>query len=54
MLAEKTRAPAIHGTSSPNDENLIESNLGGLTLNDPLSLHDEVHLSKNLVFILEC
>jgi len=54
LLAEKTKAPdAIHGTSLPTDENFIESDLGGLSLNNPLSLHDEVHISKSLVFIPE-
>ena len=52
LLAEKTRAPdsILTRTSSPN---ATESDLGGLNLNNPLSLHDEVHISKNLVFILE-
>ena len=54
LLAEKTRAPdAIHGTSSPNAEKLAESDFGGLNFNNPLSLHDEVHISKSLRFIIE-
>lgn len=53
LLAEKTRAPdAIHArTSSPNAKIFSESDLGSLNLNNPLSLHDEVHISKTLVFI---
>ena len=54
LLAEKTRAPdTIHVIGSPNAGNLTESDFGGLNLNNPLSLHDEVHISKRIVFILE-
>lgn len=42
LLADKTRAPdTIHGTSSLKNDHLIENDLGGLNLNNPLSLHDE-------------